>query len=80
MKMIVSDALSVQSSRVYNEDVNDIMKVNAHSKSFDFLRGEPELYNVSDLKKKYTAHSRLKTYAHKNRHKIKKYSTQIPRV
>lgn len=47
------DALLIQFPHVYNREVNDVTNVNAHSKSFDFLLGEPELYTLSDLKKKY---------------------------
>lgn len=47
------DALLIQFPAVYNEEVDDITNVNAHSKSFDFLAAEPDLYGVSDLKKRY---------------------------
>lgn len=47
------DALLIQFPHAYNKATNDITNVNAHSMSFDFLRAEPELYSVSDLKKKY---------------------------
>jgi hypothetical protein len=47
------DALLIQFPATYNRDVNDVTNVNAHSKSFDFLSKEPELYSASDLKKKY---------------------------
>lgn len=45
------DALLIQFPQVYNREVDDATNVNAHSKSFDFLHGEPELYTASDLKK-----------------------------
>jgi len=38
---------------MYNTNVNEITNINALSKSFDFLADEPELYSVSDLRKKY---------------------------
>lgn len=47
------DALVIRFPDAYNEDLNDITNVNAHSKSFDFLRDEPELYSVHDLKRRY---------------------------
>ena len=47
------DALLIQFPEIYNEDVNEITNVNAHSKSFDFLANDPELYSTSDVKKKY---------------------------
>jgi len=47
------DALLIQFPHVYNKELNDITNINAHSKSFDFLAREPELYSLSDLKKKY---------------------------
>ncbi|MEK7614591.1 MAG: hypothetical protein AAB428_02910 [Patescibacteria group bacterium] len=50
-KMI--DVLLVQFPDVYNSEVNDITNINAYSKSFDFLKNEPELYSMNSLKKKY---------------------------
>ena len=47
------DALLIQFPQAYNADLNNITNINANSKSFDFLTKEPELYSVSDLKKKY---------------------------
>lgn len=47
------DALLIQFPQSYNEDLSDITNINAFSKSFDFLIKEPELYSLSDLKKKY---------------------------
>ena len=47
------DALLIQFPQIYNANLNDITNINANSKSFDFLTKEPELYSVSDLKKKY---------------------------
>lgn len=37
------------------EDMNNITCINATSGSFDFLIDEPEIYSVSDLRKKYTS-------------------------
>jgi len=47
------DAILIQFPSVYNKDVNDITNVNAYSKSFDFLKDEPEIYSLSDIKKRY---------------------------
>ena len=37
----------------YNSELGDITNFNANSDSFDFLRDEPNLYSLSDLKKRY---------------------------
>ena len=37
----------------YRKDVDDITNINAYSKSFDFLRDEPDLYSEADLKERY---------------------------
>ena len=47
------DAVLIGFPQVYNADVDDITNVNAYSRSFDFLQGEPDLYSVADLKKRY---------------------------
>ncbi len=47
------DALLIQFPKNYNKEINDVTNVNAESRSFDFLGDEPELYAMSDLKKKY---------------------------
>lgn len=47
------DALLIQFPTTYNKELSDITNINAYSHSFDFLAKEPELYSVSDLKKKY---------------------------
>ncbi len=33
--------------------ISDITKINAQSKSFNFLHTEPDIYSVQDIKKKY---------------------------
>jgi len=35
----------------YNEEVSDITNVNAYGGSFDFLKDEPDLYTLDDVKK-----------------------------
>jgi len=47
------DALVIQFPNTFNKEINEITNINAHSRSFDFLEKEPELYSVGDLKKKY---------------------------
>ena len=47
------DAVVLKFPDIYNGAVNDITNINAYSKSFDFLKDEPDLYSLSDLKKKY---------------------------
>ncbi|MEY4747373.1 MAG: hypothetical protein RLZZ416_422 [Candidatus Parcubacteria bacterium] len=47
------DAVLIGFPQSYNDSLNDITNVNAYSRSFDFLSREPELYSVSDLKKRY---------------------------
>lgn len=47
------DALVIQFPNAFNKEINEITNINAHSRSFDFLDKEPELYAVGDLKKKY---------------------------
>ena len=47
------DAVVIAFPSNYNKDVNDITNINANSKSFNFLKSEPEIYNISDLKKIY---------------------------
>ena len=40
--------------------MNEITKINTESKSFDFLKKEPEIYSISDLKKKYKIKKKTK--------------------
>ena len=47
------DAIIIQFPSNYNKDMNDFTNTNANSKSFDFLKEEPEVYNFADLKKIY---------------------------
>ncbi|HEY4493997.1 MAG TPA: hypothetical protein VJB95_00995 [Candidatus Paceibacterota bacterium] len=37
----------------YNKNFNEITNINASSRSFDFLKNEPDIYSISDLKKIY---------------------------
>jgi len=47
------EAVLVKFPDMYNPNFSDITNVNAYSSSFDFLEHEPNLYNFSDVKKKY---------------------------
>lgn len=47
------DAVIIQFPQNFNKNLGEITNINASSKSFDFLRTEPDLYNASDLKKVY---------------------------
>jgi hypothetical protein len=47
------DALLIKFPTAYNKDLNEITNINANSGSFDFLDKEPEIYSLSDLKKRY---------------------------
>lgn len=49
----VVDAVLIGFPQCFNDQLNDITNANAYSRSFDFLANEPELYSVSDLKKRY---------------------------
>lgn len=46
------EAVLLKFPTLYRSDLSDITNVNAYSTSFDFLRDEPELYSVNDVKKK----------------------------
>lgn len=37
----------------WNDKLSEISNINAYSRSFDFLKDEPEIYSVKDIKKKY---------------------------
>lgn len=39
--------------KYFNAELNDVTNINAHSQSFDFLKDEPDIYTIDDLKKKY---------------------------
>jgi ribosome-interacting GTPase 1 len=47
------DALLIGFPAAYSSQVNDITNINTYSKSFDFLAEEPDMYSVTDLKKRY---------------------------
>ena len=39
--------------KYFNTELDDITNINAFSQSFDFLKDEPNIYTIDDLKKKY---------------------------
>ncbi len=43
------EAVLIKFPKQYSKKVSDSTNVNAHSKSFDFLDSEPELYTTADL-------------------------------
>ena len=47
------DAVIIAFPVNYNKNLNDITNINANSRSFDFLKDEPDIYDISDLKKVY---------------------------
>ena len=47
------EAVLVKFPDMYNSHLSDITNINAYSGSFDFLAQEPDLYTLSDIKKKY---------------------------
>jgi len=47
------DAIVLKFPEMYNRALNDITNINTYSKSFDFLKDEPNLYSPADLKKRY---------------------------
>jgi len=49
----IIDAVIIQFPANRNENLNEITNINANSKSFDFLKYEPDIYSYSDIKKKY---------------------------
>ncbi len=49
----VPDAVLLKFPSEYKHLFSDITNINAYSSSFAFLKEEPDLYSVADLKKKY---------------------------
>ena len=45
------EAVLIKFPTNYRPEVSDITNVNAYSTSFDFLKDEPDLYSVTDIKK-----------------------------
>ncbi len=37
----------------WNGKLSEITNINTYSKSFDFLKDEPEIYSIKDIKTKY---------------------------
>lgn len=47
------DAIIIKFPEAHNPDLNEITNMNAYSGSFDFLKDEPDIYTITDLKKRY---------------------------
>ncbi len=47
------EAILIGFPREYNEKYDEITNLNAMSKSFDFLKDEPDLYTLADAKEIY---------------------------
>lgn len=47
------EALLMKFPDAYSNSFDDITNINTYSGSFDFLKDEPDLYNISDLKERY---------------------------
>ena len=47
------EALLIKFPMHYNSLLSDITNINAYSTSFDFLKDEPDIYSLNDLKKRY---------------------------
>lgn len=47
------EALLVKFPLYYNKSLSDITNMNTYSESFSFLKDEPDLYSLEDLKKRY---------------------------
>ncbi len=45
------EAVLIKFPAHFRSDVSDITNVNAYSASFDFLKDEPDLYSIADIKK-----------------------------
>ena len=47
------DAVIIQFPPNYNKSLGEITNLNSNSRSFEFLKYEPDLYEIGDLKKIY---------------------------
>lgn len=47
------EAVLIPFPHVWNSKLSDITNVNAYSQSFDFLKDEPDIYSIKDIKQKY---------------------------
>ena len=45
------EAVLIKFPTAYRSEVSDITNINSYSNSFDFLKDEPDLYTVADIKK-----------------------------
>ncbi len=47
------DAIIIKFPREYKKGFSDISNLNSYSKSFEFLKNEPDLYSKADIKSYY---------------------------
>ena len=47
------EALLIKFPRDYTKELNEITNMNAYSESFSFLKQEPDLYSLDDIRQKY---------------------------
>jgi len=47
------EAMLLRFPSEYNSKLSDVTNINAYSTSFDFLKNEPDLYSLGDIKKEY---------------------------
>lgn len=49
----VPEVVLIPFPNLWNGKLTEITNINTYSKSFDFLKSEPEIYSVKDIKHKY---------------------------
>jgi len=47
------EAVLIPFPKDFNPNLSEITNINAYSQSFLFLKKEPDIYSISDLKQKY---------------------------
>lgn len=47
------EAVIIKYPENLNKNLSEIANINANSFSFDFLKNEPDMYSLKDLKKRY---------------------------
>lgn len=47
------EAVLVAFPKDFNSKLSDITNINAYSESFSFLKNEPDIYSLKDIKKKH---------------------------
>ena len=49
----VPEVVMIPFPAFFNGKLSEITNINTYSKSFDFLKDEPDLYSLKDIKQKY---------------------------